>query len=1005
MPSRAVYRKVADAVTLRRGPRLAAALLLACFASQALALDPNRSLTQFVHRIWQVQQGLPQATIFAIRQTSDGYLWLGTQGGLVRFDGVRFTPIRMVAGVSLENVWVRDLAADGDRGLWMATEGAGLIRYRDGAVTRYTTANGLPSDVVRCVLVDKSGGVWAATDSGLVSIVHEKLRRYGPADGLNLTNIRGMCESNDGSLWAGGDGATLAVWNGKAFVAHPLASLPGSVSVRSILCTHDGAVWVGSTSGLVRVKGAAERRFTAADGLADDWVFCLSDGHDESIYAGTKNGFSRLLHDRFETLRTRDGLSQSTVYALCHDREGSLWAGTKHGLNQFMDRRTTPYTTSEGLPSNDTGPVFDDGAGRIWIGTIGAGLSRFEGERFSLLTTRDGLASDTILALAGDSGGALWVGTDHGLNRLRNGKVEQTYTTAQGLPSDTIHSLLRDRSGTVWAGTAKGLAYLADGKFVEPADADGPLKSAVLALGERGNDTVLVATEGGGFYACTGARLRPVPQEGLPPRDIAAFYEDPDGLLWIGTRGGGLRLLDGAKTFTFSIKNGLDDDDIFGIVPDLQNNLWMACSKGIFSVSRAALRQFAAGQITSFKCMPFNPMDALRTIECKSGVQPAACGTRDGKVWFSTIHGLLVMDPQHQRKFPPVPVAVDDVIINGTSRSASQPLNLLPGESNLEFRYTALSFLVPTRITFRYMLEGFDKGWVDAGARREAFYTNLAPGSYRFRVQAQSVDGIVTELPSPLAITLEPQIYQRRWFVPLCVAVLLSIAWIAYQLRVTRIREQLHAVVTERSRIARELHDTLMQGFSGITMEMQAVCMRLAPSPERGTLEDIIRDAGTCLREARQSIAGLRTSKVQNSGLLASIAQTAKQMTEARDVRLKLKLDTPPGPLPAEAEYNLLRIAQEAVSNSVKHSGARTIEVCLDRTPTDVRLSVKDDGTGLKNGSENGAFNGHYGLIGMKERATQIGADLQIKSEPGRGTTVSVTLPAAYNSANGDSHD
>ncbi|HSU67237.1 MAG TPA: two-component regulator propeller domain-containing protein, partial [Tepidisphaeraceae bacterium] len=878
---------------------------------------------------------------------------------------------------------------------WAATDSGGLLYLRDGQITRYTVNQGLPSDSVRDLLLDRDGVLWVSTQSGLASIGKGSVRRYGAAEGLPATSPRALCEASDGSIWVGSDGPGLMVWNGSRFVPRALSLLPPDAAVRAIVCSPDGALWFGTTAGLIRLKDGKDQRFTEADGLADDWVYCVCSGLDGSIYAGTKDGFSRFRDGKFETFRTRDGLSQSTVYSLCHDREGSLWVGTKYGLNQFMNRRTIPFTTAEGLPSNDTGPVFQDASGTVWIGTIGAGLSWYDGRKFSTaLTTGDGLSSNVILSLTGDQQGNLWVGTNHGLDRLRDKKVEQTFTTAQGLPSDTINCLLSDDAGTLWVGTGGGLAELRNGTFTQPAGADGPLRAAVIALCRRRDGAILVATRGGGLHAIVSGVVHPVPQEDLPPRDIDCFFEDADGLLWMGTRSGGLRLIEGNKTVSYSVRDGLYDDDIYGIVQDQKNDLWMACSKGMFSVSRNDLLKFARREILSFASTPFSPMDALRTIECTPGVQPAACRMDDGLVWFSTIHGVLAIDPEHPRKLPPFPVVVEDLIVNGTSVNPMRVSRLPPGDTNLEFQYAGLSFIVPTRMTYRYRLDGFDKDWVEAGNRREAFYTNLRPGNYQFRVMAQNVDGTWSQSVTPLGFTLLPHFYQRREFTLICALFVAALVWVSYRMRVGRIREHLHAVVAERSRIARELHDTLMQGFAGITMEMQALSFKLPDSGEKGTLDEIIRDAGTCLREARQSIAGLRTTPSgTGSGLVASLTQTVQQLTEARGVRLKLKLNELLQPLPPDVEYNLLRIAQEAVSNSVKHSGARSIEVGLDSNSRSLRLCVKDDGSGMKNGNGDNCVVGHYGLIGMKERATQIGADLQINSEPGRGTTVSVSVP------------
>jgi signal transduction histidine kinase len=365
---------------------------------------------------------------------------------------------------------------------------------------------------------------------------------------------------------------------------------------------------------------------------------------------------------------------------------------------------------------------------------------------------------------------------------------------------------------------------------------------------------------------------------------------------------------------------------------------------------------------------------------------------RDGRLWFATIRGVLVIDPSHwQRTLPPTTVVIEEVTVNGKSEDPLELHSAPSGNANLSFHYAALSFVSPTRISFRYQLEGFDKHWIDAGSRREAFYTNIPPGDYRFVVAATNADGKLYETAHPVKLHIAPHLWQTVWFLPACLAGVAAAAWMAYRLRVRALRRHMNVIIVERSRIARELHDGLMQGFSGITMEMQALSTSLPDeSTQRKTLEEIIGDAGHCLREARRSIAGLRGTQ---SGLAAAIGQSAQQLTQTQDVRLKLQLDSSPTSLSAETEYNLLRIAQEAIANSLKHSGARTIEVSLETTPRDVRLIVRDDGCGFENREHELSGLGHYGLIGMRERARQIGAAFDLESRPGRGATVRIVLP------------
>ncbi len=456
------------------------------------------------------------------------------------------------------------------------------------------------------------------------------------------------------------------------------------------------------------------------------------------------------------------------------------------------------------------------------------------------------------------------------------------------------------------------------------------------------------------------------------------------------------QLWNGDKFHRFTVKDGLYDDEVFGIVSDNEDRLWMACSRGIFFVSRAELLKFAAGEIARLTSTPFSPTDAQRTIACQAGVEPAVWKMQDGRIWFSTDHGVIIIDPAHMRRIlPPPPVHVEEVQVNGQEVNLDRNPELPPGRTNLYFRYTALSFASPSRITFRHQLEGFDKSWVEAGTRREAFYTNLPPGSYRFRVSAANLDGTWNEAAHVVPLTLHPYFYQTRWFFPLIAGLAALAGGIAFRLRVLQVKSRLNAVLAERSRIARELHDTLIQGFSGVTMQMQALAARLRLSPDRKTLDEIIQDAGHCLREARRSVGGLRSTPGKSTGLADAVGQAARQLTETRDVRLSLRLEESPQPIPVDVEYNLLRIAQEAITNVVKHSRARTIEVSLDCTPQQLRLTVHDDGVGFAVESCEHAPPGHYGLIGMRERASQINADLQLQSQPGKGTTVRLELALA----------
>jgi signal transduction histidine kinase/ligand-binding sensor domain-containing protein len=953
-------------------------------AVRADALDPGRTLTQYVHRIWQVPPGLPQASIYAIAQTADGRLWLGTQQGLVSFDGVRFTTVALQSGVSFADVWVTALHEDRAHALWIGTDESGLFRLERGVVTRLTRRDGLPSGAVRCLFEDHGGRLWVCTPDGIAVWDGRLFQPFAPGRDRSWRDVIAVCQTPDGRVWIAHDDRQVDVWPPRAVGSDPVAAAIGNSAVRAMRCGESGEVWIGTSNGLLGVASDRVRRMTTANGLADNLVLTLVESRDGALLAGTNNGFSRIRGADVESFRPRDGLSQSAVYALEEDREGSLWVGTGHGLNQFLDGRATPYTTSEGLPSNDTGPVLRDRAGTIWVGTIGAGLARFDGHRFSRLTTRDGLDSNAVLALAEDRAGDVWVGTDRGLNRVHEGRVDSAWMSDRGRPHDRVRALATDASGALWVGTTRGVAVYRGGAIERHT---GP---AIAAIAQGADGSMYVAPEDGALEVYANG-IRKTLDGGEALRHVDAIYADADGVVWLGTSGDGLYSIDHGRISRYTVHDGLFDDSISAVLGDDRGRLWMACSKGIFSVDRGQLLRLRAGAASKVVSTPYSPTDVLRTIECKAGIQPAAFATADGLLWFSTTRGLLVLDSRNaERRFEPPPAVIEEVTVNGEQTDPAELTDLGPGRNNLSFRYTGLSFVVPARITFRYRLEGFDANWIEAAARREAFYTNLPPGTFRFLVSACDLEGDCGPAASSAAFSVEPRYYQRAWFIPLGLAGAALVGFAGYHLRIRRLRDQFALILAERSRIARELHDTLIQGFSGITMAMQALAARLPPSGERHALEQIVADAGTSLREARQSLSGLRSRPETGRGLADALAAMSRQLTEARGIRLRLQVDGWSGTLPPEVEYNLLRIAQEAVSNAVTHSGSRSVLITLDRTAARVRLRVEDEGSGFD--SAQAARAGHYGVLGMRERAAHIGATLDLRSAPGSGTAISITL-------------
>ncbi|MEQ1885090.1 MAG: two-component regulator propeller domain-containing protein [Bryobacteraceae bacterium] len=973
--------------------------MLACsllFAPALFAIDSSRNTSQYVHRVWLSQPGLSQGPILSIAQDRDGFILLGTSSGVVRFDGVRFSGLPALNKHPLPDAWVWNLAVDSGNRIWIRTNDGSLTRVTGDVAKTFTAADGLPNGKASCLQAALDGGVWACTQTGLVHFNGDKAEFHAAPNGKFAVEPARACETKDHVFWMGGtEVAEIYGWDGKKFITRKLQSIPPYVGVRSVACTDD-RLWVGTDDGLLEIQGSKEKHYSVADGVPDEFIVSLGETKGPDLWIGTRKGIGRFQNGEFSNYGIRDGLSHSTVYAMFEDREGSIWVATKSGLNQFLDGEAVLYRTSDGLPSNNMGPVMESGDGQLWGGTLGGGLFRYDGRRFTTLLEKDGLASNTVRTLARQPGepNVIWAGTDSGLNRLRDGRIEATYREQDGLPSSYIRTLRFDRNNVLWVGTARGVAQFVDGRFV-PLSSRPELRVPISALGERKEGELLFSTVSGVLYLRGPKGIEKRAERDFL-RDLQVFYTDPDGYVWMGLFGGGLVVWKNEKPFRIALQDGLPDSQIFDILPDGPDRLWVACSNGYHSLSRRNLLDFVDGKIAKVSGVALASTVRRTGIESQADVHPTASKSSKGIFWFATTQGLLSFDPTRRnreaRSSTPV---VDEIEVSGASVRPSDIEKLPPGAKNITFHYTALSFLHPEDWNFRYRLVGYDADWINAGTRRDSYYTNLPPGSYRFEVSACETHTECKDAGTFVSFALAPYWYQRVWFVPVSVLAVGLMTLGAYRLRMQTLRNQVLLVVGERNRIARELHDTLIQGFSGITMQLQALTGRLKTEEERDILQEIIRDAGSCLKETRRSVAGLRSEVAGGTGLAAALSQMARHITEQQDVRLRLQLADRAYEMPAEVKYNLVRIAQEAVTNSVKHSGARTIDLALNQNSRGVHLTISDDGRGFARDAESRAQPLHYGIVGMRERANQIGAQFEMSSAPGRGTTIRVTVPTS----------
>jgi ligand-binding sensor domain-containing protein len=969
-------------------------LLLLSGSGTAIALDSRRDLSQFTHEVWLTENGLPQNTVHSIAQTRDGYIWIGTEEGLARFDGVRFTIFDKQNTPQLKSNYIRALLADRQGALWIGTA-EGLVRMLNGKFTMFTTNEGLPSNTIQAIYEDREGNLWVATATGLGLFKGGGLTTFTTKERLIGGSIQALFEDTDGALWIATPYGVGRVKDG-TFTNYTVRDGLGSNSVRAIQQDRDGRLWFASLGGLTSFSRGRFTTYTTRDGLPNDRIISLHAAQDGGLLIGTAGGLCRFSDGRFTSLNPGEALSTSTILSLLEDLEGNLWIGTESaGINLLKDTKFTTYTVRNGLSNDVIKSIYEDPQGNTWIGTDGGGLNLLKNDKVSVYTTREGLSSNVVLALFGDAAGNLWAGTPDGLNRFSQGKFT-IYTAADGLANNDVRSICADHGGNLWIGTRGGLTRMRDGVFRTFTEVDGLPNDLIATLYEDAKGTLWVGTFGGLSRFMNEEFTTLTTRDGLSNDAVISLYEDSDGTLWIGTNGGGLNRLKDGQLTAYTTSNGLLDDVVYRILEDGRNNLWLSCRKGIFHIDKKALNEFAQGRISSIAPVAYGTADGMMTRECSGGGDPAGWKGSDGKLWFPTIRGVAMIDPERiKTNSQPPPVVIEQIRIDDQAIAPSDRVELPPGTTRFDLYYTAPSFVAPERVRFKYKLEGFDKDWIDSGTRRIAYYTNLRPGDYTFRVIASNNDGVWNQTGAAFSLYLKPYFYQTYWFYAVCLLGLALLAWLLYRLRVRGMRAQFGAVLAERTRIAREIHDNLAQEMSGISVQLEVVARTMPPEAEaaRTHLDRARTQVRHGIAEARRYVWDLRSPALENNDLPTALSETARRLTNETAIQTQVEVNGTFRPLPRLVEDNLLRIGQEALNNAVKHAQAQRIFVNLVFDARRVQLSVRDDGRGFDNQAASNGQAGHFGLIGMRERAERIGGTLSIQSTEGSGTEVVADVP------------
>jgi signal transduction histidine kinase len=876
-----------------------------------------------------------------LAEDRSGALWIGTSDGLLRYAGGVFRRYAMADG--LPSPAVLSLAPTDDGFLFVLTSG-GLVRY-DGQkfIPLALSATGLG--------IGLDSNVLLATSTGLFSYNQGHLHTL-PISGLPAEPIEGLGSLKDGSQWARTRTAFLLWERGRLQTWHTGRELPGT-RVQTFLADSRGTLWVGTDQGLVALSSAS-----AAD------------------------------KGRLENL---PALGVTSILAMFEDREHNLWVGTDTtGLHMLRQQRFRTLPSLSGYPITT---IMQAAGGTVWLGTKDEGLFRYEHGETRHFSTKNGLISDVILTLAADRDGSLWIGTPDGLNHLRGEKIE-SYTSADGLPDDFIRSLFADTDGTLWVGTRRGLAHLLNGHFTILSRADGFTSDLIGAMLRSSSNDLWVGTLDG-LVRIRGGKLTVFTKtQGLSGGAVTSLLEDANHTLWVGTKDGGLSR---STANGFSPVNAPNLPlEIDAILEDARGYLWLTSSHGIKRVRASELLACGDAPSCSLHIASFGSSDGMPSDETSLSGHPGAWRTADGHLWFATRKGVAIVDPSDLRENQtPPPIVIERFTVDDTElKGSAAEITIPPGHVRYAFEYAGLSYVSPSRVHYRYILEGFDKQWTEAGSRRNAYYTNLPPRHYRFRVQAANEDGIWNEKGAEVAFVIKPPFYRTLWFSGLAMLLLISIIVTIYRLRVHAIRSQFDAILAERTRIAREIHDTLAQDFVGVSVQLELTAHLLAQSHVLEASEQVNRTRSLVregLADARRSIWDLRSAGTQATLPTRLTHLVEQSSTEHRKTNVDIggiyRALTP------SLENEVFRIAQEAMANVVRHARATHVTLDLRYHPNDLTLTISDNGIGFLATDTTLAAKGHFGLQGMRERANQINGTLSVKSSLEGGTIVTLRVP------------
>ncbi len=966
------------------------------------AVDPARRISQYAHSEWRAQDGVFGGSPIVVTQTTDGYLWIGTNLGLVRFDGVHFAQWNPPAGERLLDSRIFSLQGVRDGSLWIGT-GYGISRWKDGELRNYPQLSGRIESMVE----DADGVVWLVrtqvTDGmgPLCRIKDQQLRCYGADAGIPFPSAIQLGEGNSGELWVGGY-SELRRWkagSSSAYFANTPRRPETFASLRAIACKANGAVWAvidrpGPGLQLEYFENGrwATRAFPGI-ALNNSDVTTLFVDREDALWVGTEHhGVFRIRGDDVDHFGNRDGLSSDAVGRFYQDAEGTLWIVTSEGIDNFRDLQVASYSMREGLAATGASTVLAARDGTVWVGNFQA-LDFMRNGKLSAIRPGEGLPGHNVTTMFEDHAGRLWVGVDAGLWVYDHG-VFQEVRHSDGTPLGIVFAITEDIHHSIWVRAGPNLDRIDDLSLEDEVISAQISTAYTLAANPQGG--VFLGLVNGDLVQYQDGKTQTFPSNEVGnTRQIRDLVVESDGSVWGTTLDEVARWKNGTRK-NLTTRNGLPCDGIFALVQDTAGSLWLYSRCGLIVIDKSQLDSWwehPDGLVT------FRLFDAFDGVQPGlTSLKPQAVQSPDGRLWFVNGHLLQMMDPNHlQTNTIPPPVHVEEVVADRKAYLPREGLRLPALTRDLEIDYTALGFVVPQKVRFRYKLEGREPNWQEPGTRRQAFYSGLRPGKYRFRVAACNNDGVWNEDGVTLDFSIAPAWFQTNWFLLLCVVTGIFVVWALYQLRVRQIAKAIGSRfderLAERTRIARDLHDTFPQTIQGSKL----VADDALDQPNdlvhmRRAVEQLSVWLGQAMQEGRAALNSLRTSTTQTNDLAEALRRTTQDGLIPSSMAATVSVVGDAREMHPIVRDEVYRIGYEAIRNACVHSRADQLKVEL-RYAQDLILRVGDNGIGIDTAIAEMGKNGHFGLQGMRERATRVGGKLTLVTSAKSGTEITVVVP------------